>query len=130
MTKEYRKLTNPLLVLFILVTGLLFAFRTILGGIKVDAIVVMGANLFLFLACSLNIYSQYKNVNNPNPNVMVRGVMGGMFVKLFGLAAIVLIYLYAAGTRRSVNAVFAGMGLYIIYAWLEVRISLRLKPKK
>jgi hypothetical protein len=56
--------------------------------------------------------------------------MGGMFLKLFALAGAVIIYLLAAGPARSVNAVFIGMGLYIIYTWLEVRISLRLNPKK
>ena len=78
----------------------------------------------------LNIYFQSKNIHNPNPNAVIRGVMAGMFLKLFGLAAAAVIYLFAAGSNRSVYAVFAGMGLYIIYTWLEVRISLQLKPKK
>lgn len=130
MLKEYRKLIRPLGVLFILVTTILLAFRTLLNEIKVDATVVICANTLLFLATIMTIFFQYKNLNNPNPNVMVRGVMAGMFLKLFGLGAAVLIYLFAAGANRSVNAVFVGMGLYIVYTWLEVRISLRLNPKK
>lgn len=130
MLKEYRKLIRPLGVLFILVTTILLAFRTLLNEIKVDATVVICANTLLFLATIMTIFFQYKNLNNPNPNAMVRGVMAGMFLKLFGLSAAVLIYLFAAGANRSVNAVFVGMGLYIVYTWLEVRISLRLNPKK
>jgi len=130
MTKEYRKLIRPMVILFILVTALLLAFQARLALAGIDVMVVICANTLLFLATILNIYFQHKNVNNPNPNAIIRGVMGAMFLKLFVLAAAVLIYIIAAGDNRSVNAVFAGMALYIVYTWLEVRISLRLNPKK
>lgn len=130
MTKQYRKLIRPLVVLFILATVVLLALQGWLVQANIDVAVVICANTLLLLVTMLNIYFQCKSLNNPNPNVMVRGVMGAMFLKLFGLGAAVLIYLYAAGAARSVNAVFAAMGLYIIYTWLEVRISLRLNPKK
>lgn len=78
----------------------------------------------------MNVYFQHKNSQNPNPNAVIRGVMAGTFLKLFVLAAATLIYLFNAGEDRSVNAVFVGMGLYIIYTWLEVRISLRMNQKK
>ena len=130
MTKEYPKLIRPLVVLFIVVTSLLLALQARLAQAGIDVTVVICANTLLFLATILNIYFQCKNVNNPNPNAIIRGVMGAMFLKLFVLAAAVLIYLLAAGEGRSVNAVFLGMALYIVYTWLEVRISLRLNPKK
>lgn len=130
MTKEYRKLIRPLAILLILVTALLLGLRARLAQVGIDVEVVLYANTLLFLATVLNIYFQCKNVNNPNPNAIIRGIMGVMFLKLFVLAAAVLIYLLAAGEGRSVNAVFLGMGLYIVYTWLEVRISLRLNPKK
>jgi len=78
----------------------------------------------------VNIYFQSRNIHNPNPNAVIRGVMAGMFLKLFGLAAAAVIYLFAAGAGRNVNALFVSMGLYILYTWLEVRISLQLNPKK
>ena len=130
MTKEYRKLIRPLVILFILVTTLLLALQGRLAQAGMNVTVVIYANILLFLATILNIYFQCKNINNPNPNAIIRGVMAGMFLKLFLLAGAVLIYLIAAGGGRSVNAVFVGMGLYIVYTWLEVRISLRLNPKK
>ena len=130
MTKEYRKLIRPLVILCILVTALLLAFQARLALAGIDVMVVIYANALLFLATILNIHFQHKNVNNPNPNAIIRGVMGAMFLKLFVLAAAVFIYIIAAGDNRSVNAVFAGMALYIAYTWLEVRISLRLNPKK
>ena len=120
----------PLIISFFIVAVFLFVSADQLTVKHINVLVVQVANLLLFSFSTLNIYFQKKNINNPNPNAVIRGVMAGMFLKLFGLAAAAVIYLFAAGENRSVNAVFVGMGLYIIYTWLEVRISLRLNPKK
>ena len=130
MTNEYRKLTRPLVMVYIITTALFLAFRSRLEMIKMDVTVLICANLLLFVVSMLILYLQMKNLTDPNPNAMVRGVIGGTFVKLFVLAAAVIIYLIAAGARKSVNAVLGAMGLYIIYTWLEVKISLRLTAKK
>ena len=130
MTNEYRKLTRPLVIVYIVTTALFLALRSRLEMIKMDVTVLICANLLLFTVSMLILYLQMKNLSNPNPNAMVRGVIGGTFIKLFALGAAVIIYLLAAGPNRSINAVFAGMGLYIIYTWLEVKISLRLTAKK
>jgi hypothetical protein len=129
MTQNYRMLTRPLVILYIISTALFIIFRPRLEAKNIDAVVVIVANLLLFTVTMLNLFFQYRNIDNPNPNAAIRGVIAGTFLKLFLLAAAVIIYLLAAGPRRSVNAVFVGMGLYVIYTWLEVRISLKLKPK-
>lgn len=130
MTQEYRTLIRPLAVFFIISTALFLVLHSKLALINVDAMVLICANTLLFLVTMLNLYFQAKNLKNPNPNAAIRGVMAATFLKLFVLAAAVIIYLLAAGSGRSVNAVFLGMALYIIYTWLEVRISLRLNFKK
>jgi hypothetical protein len=130
MTKEYRTLTRPLTLLFIITTALFLVFRSRLELAKVDVAVLIYANILLFLVTMLNIYFQVRNLKNPNPNAVIRGVMAATFLKLFALGAAAIIYLLAAGAARSVKAIFVAMALYIIYTWLEVRISLRLNPKK
>ena len=130
MIKEYKTVTRPLVIVYILTTALFLVFRSQLEIIKMDVTVLICANLLLFSVSMVILYLQMKNLTNPNPNAMVRGVIGGTFLKLFALGASVIIYLLAAGPNRSINAVFAGMGLYIIYTWLEVKISLRLTAKK
>jgi hypothetical protein len=130
MTQEFRKLTRPLTILFIITTALFIVFRSRLELKKVNAEVLIYANVLLFGVTMLNLYFQVRNLRNPNPNAVIRGVMAATFLKLFVLGAAVIIYLVAAGEARSVNAVFGGMALYIIYTWLEVRISLKLNPKK
>lgn len=130
MTQEFRKLTRPITILFIITTALFIVFTTRLELAKVNVNVLIYANLLLFVVTMFNLYFQVRNLKNPNPNAVIRGVMAATFLKLFALGAAVIIYLLAAGPARSVNAVFGGMALYIIYTWLEVRISLKLNPRK
>ena len=132
MTKEFSRLIRPLLILFIMLTSLLLAFQARLVSKKVNVDVVIIANILLFVVSIANIYFQMRSLRNPNlsPSAVIRGLMAGTFLKLMVLAAAVIIYLVAAGENRSINAVFVSMGLYIIYTWLEVKISLRLNPKK
>ena len=130
MTKEFVRLTRPVYILFIIINIVPIIFNNTLDAFKINVNVVIAANLLLFIISMLNLYFQSKNINNPNRSAVIRGVMAGTFLKLMGLAAATLIYLVMAGANRSVNAVFVGMGLYIIYTWLEVKISLQLKPKE
>ena len=128
--KEFFKRIRALVYLLLIVSIVLDFFWKTAVELKIDPIVVISANLILFAFSVVNIYFQSRNIHNPNPNAVIRGVMAGMFLKLFGLAAAAVIYLFAAGGGRSVNALFVSMGLYILYTWLEVRISLQLNPKK
>jgi hypothetical protein len=122
MKKSFGELTRPLLILFVIANALLLGF-TSTGSQKEVSIadVPVVGNMILFCVALLNIYFQVRNLKNPNPQAVIRGVMAGTFIKLFLLAAAVIIYLLAAGASRNVNGVFVTMGLYIIYTWLEVR---------
>jgi hypothetical protein len=132
MKKEYSQLTRPLLIMFLLLTGILLAFQNKLKNKNVNIDVVLIANILLFGVGMVNLWFQLKSLRNPNlsSGAVIRGLMAGTFLKLFVLAAAAMIYLVAAGEGRSVNAIFVAMGLYILYTWIEVRISLRLNPKK
>ena len=127
---EKKPSTLKILGLFILVSVVTSLLQDKLKLYDINWVVVEGANLVLFVFTFLNVYFQIKNINNPNPGAIIRGVMAGTFLKMLGLAAAAIIYLLAAGPGRNVNGVFVGMGLYIFYTWLEVKILLQLKPKK
>ncbi len=130
MKKEYGQLTRPIVIMFIILNGVLIALQHKLENKNIKIDVVLIANLLLFGVSMLNIWFQMKSLRNPNSAAVIRGLMAGTFIKLFVLASTAMIYLVAAGQNRSVNSVFVAMGLYILYTWLEVRISLRLNPKK
>ncbi len=120
----------PFVILYTIGDLMALSLSTWMEAHAINVFVVIGANTLLFSVSVLNILFQQKNMQNPNPAAVIRGVMAGTFIKLMGLAAAAIIYLLAAGEARSVNAVFVALALYIAYTWLEVRISLRMKPKK
>lgn len=132
MKKQYGRLVYPLVALFVIANALLLVFQRRLGAMNVNIDVAISGNLLLFLVSIANIWFQLKSMTNPklSPGTQIRMVMAGTFIKLFVLASAAVIYLVAAGKDRSVNAVFVTMALYIVYTWLEVKISLRMNARK
>jgi hypothetical protein len=130
MKKSFATLSRPLTILFVITTALFIVFGKRMEAKNISQTVVISANLLLYIVTMLNLFFQVRALSNPNPNAVIRGVMAGTFLKLLVIAAAACIYLLVAKQTRSVNAVFVGMALYIIYTWLEVKISLRLNPKK
>lgn len=130
MNKERRKLFLPLILLLVIVNGLSITFKSALQANNIDNAVVIVANTLLFIICAASLKLQMQSMNNTNTHAMVRGVMGSVVIKLFVLGTAAFIYLYVAGEAKSVNALFISMALYLIYTWVEVRISLRLNPSK
>ncbi len=130
MSRERRKLFLPLLFLLVMGNGFSVAFKSALASNNIDNGVVIVANTLLFSICVISLRLQLKSIANTNPHALVRGVLGSVVIKLFVLGTAAFIYLYVAGESKSVNALFISMALYLIYTWLEVRISLRLNPSK
>lgn len=130
MKKNLFSLLLPLLIAAILIASLTAMGSEWLLNKKIDPMVVQTANLILFLTSCLNIIFQKTNLQRPNPQAVMRGIIGATMVKLFFLASLVLVYIIAAGEKRSVYAVILSMGCYIVYSWIETRISLRLKSEK
>jgi len=127
-TKESKNIA-PLFILFMIVTGFCTVAKTWLTAKNIDPIVLGFGNIILFIL-SLAVFSiQKKAMQNPNPQVFVRSIMLGTFIKLMVIAIAVLIYLVAAGENRSIYAVIACMVLYIIYTVIDVRIASNLNRK-
>lgn len=124
------KKIRPLVLFFLIVNAL-----TVVGdkqiaawGMKQDVLIV--ANILLFVFSLIGLLLQLNASKNPNPNAIVRAVMAGMGLKLIGFAAALLIYLSIVGKDKSVYSIYAALGLYVVYAWMEVRLFLRQNPKK
>jgi hypothetical protein len=116
------------LVLFFLITNALFVVgdkQIIAWGMKQDVLII--ANILLSL---IGLLLQLNASKNSNPNAIVRAVMAGMGLKLIGFAAALLIYLSMVGKDKSVYSIYAALGLYVVYTWIEVRLFLRQNPKK
>lgn len=130
MKKNLFSLLLPLFIAAILIATMTAAGSEWLLNKKINPVVVQAANLILLITSCLNIFFQKRNLQQPNPQAVMRGIIGATMVKLFFLASLVLVYIIAAGEKRSVYAVIVSMGCYIVYSWIETRISLRLKSDK
>ena len=130
MKKNLFSLLLPLFIAAILIATMTAAGSEWLLNKKINPMVVQAANLILLITSCLNIFFQKRNLQQPNPQAVMRGIIGATMVKLFFLASLVLVYIIAAGEKRSVYAVMVSMGCYIVYSWIETRISLRLKSDK
>ena len=120
----------PLLIAAGIIAILIVITWDALRAKHIEPVVVMIANGILLLTSCLNIYFQQDNLKKSNPQAVMRGIIGATRFKLFFLASVVIIYLIAAGEKRSVYAIILSMGCYIIYSWIETRISLQLKSNK
>jgi len=130
MKKERRKLFLPLILIFIFVNSFSVIFKSVLQANNIDYGVVVLSNALLFFICVVSLRMQLRSIDNTNPHAMVRVVMSSVVIKLFVLGTAAFIYLYVSGEAKSVNALFISMALYLIYTWIEVRISLKLNPSK
>jgi hypothetical protein len=111
----------PLLFIFVSVNALCVIFNDKLDALNINHLVVQGANLLLFVLMFISAYLHVKALHNSNPHAFLRSVMSATVLKLFVIAGATFIYLFAAGEQRSVYAVLAAMGLYIIYTAVELR---------
>ncbi len=113
----------PLFFLFVIVNSMVLWYQKELDTRKIDAMVVFASNCLLFILSVLSLAMHTKPADKKNPNAAIRGVLAATLLKLLVLGAAALAYLFFAGPGRSVYGVFAGMLLYVLYSFLEVRIA-------
>ena len=121
---------KPLLLLFLGINALILVAKSRLEEMGMRYEVVTIANILLFLFTLISLLLQIKAASNANPNAIVRAVMAGMGIKLIGFAVAILVYLSIVGKDKSNTSVYASLGLYMIYTWVEVRLFLKQNPKK
>ena len=124
------KLLYPIIGLFIFVASMIEIGEQALIKYKFVPTVIGSANLLLFALTLLGLLSLIEASKHPNPNVLVRTVMGGMGFRLIGLAVILVAYIKMSGAGISPRSVYAGFALYPLYTWLEIRLFLKLNVKK
>ena len=131
MSNQRRWVIFPLVILFVLLSVLFYAFSQWMRNHHIDPVVVMVANALMFVLASIAVSMHKKSMHNPNPNVFARSIMGATMLKLFVVAIVTLVWFVTAPKHtRSVNAIFFAMVLYVIYTVVEVKIALTLNKKK
>jgi hypothetical protein len=118
------------IIIFIVISLVCKLTGDTLNNWKIDPLVLMGANFLLLIMTIILMLVLLEAMKNSNPNVFIRTVMGGTFIKLLILASATLIYIYAAGENRSVYGVVSSLVLYIVYTAVETKIILQLNKKQ
>jgi hypothetical protein len=125
-----KKIIFPLLLVFSIANLTLYAAREILAKWGIDSNVLFFANGIFFLLSLEAFFMQRKALQNANPNVFIRSVMGGMLIKMFFTITAVIVYRLIAGNSVSKVSVFSSMFLYLLYLGVEVSIITKLNRQK
>ncbi len=125
-----RSLFLPIIIIFIILTGIILVISTWLDEMNINHQVLLGANTLYFVLAIFTGFMKLNAVKNPNPNVYVRTVSAISFIKLMVVALAAIIYLFTAGEERSPFAVIAAMGIYVFYMVAETRGAMQLNKKK
>ena len=120
----------PVILLFIVINALAIGLRARWQAWDVDQDVLIIGNLFLFLVTLVSFFISKRGLRHQNPHVFTRSVMGSIMAKMF--LCIIAAFIYISAYKKELNkpALFACMGLYLVYTFLEVAALTRLLRTK
>ncbi len=124
------KVLLPLFITFIICSLIIFIAKMVFPDRGVDYTVLISANCLFFLVSLVVFRMQYRAMQNSNPNVFVRSVMGGMIIKVFVCLGAVMLYFFLSGKMFNKPAVYFSMIIYIIFLTVEVRTIMKLNKQK
>ncbi len=120
----------PVIGLFLLVNLIVFMFGNSLKeyGFNIGFLVV--ANALLFLLTFFGFYLQTKGIRSTNINAFIRGIYSSLLLKMFVIVGAILIYILVMGGQANKPSLFASMGIYLVYTFLEVIQLMKIARKK
>ncbi len=121
---------RPFILIFVLLNAFVFGSRSWLQHRGVDADVLLIANILFLLLAIAAFMLQRKAMNNPNPNVFVRGVISTMMIRMFIVAIAAVAYALLAGETFNRPAVFISLFIYLLYLAAEVGVIMKLNRSK
>jgi hypothetical protein len=121
----FNKRVFPLVVVFLITSALIFAFRQFLEAHGFDWQVLIGGNLFIYIITTISFHFLNKGINAADTNAFLRNAYGAILIKLFACAGAAFIYILASGKNINKPALFASMGLYLIYTFVELSVIMK-----
>jgi len=120
----------PAIVLFILLNGFFLSGKGILEKWGADQEVLIVGNLILFAVTLISYLLSLRGLRSDNPHAVVRSVYGSFMIKFF--VCIIAAFAYIMSVKKNVNkpALFACMGLYLVYSFIEVSVLTKLSKQK
>ena len=120
----------PLVFLFIILNTFLLTAASFFEKHGIDRDVLIIANTLLFLTNFIAFFLQRKALQNKNPNVFVRSMMGSMMIKMVVLLGAFLFYVIVFGKTVNKPAIYISLFLYVLYLAVEVMIVMKLNKQK
>lgn len=120
----------PLVFLFIIINTFLLTMAAFFEQHGIDREVLIIANSLLFLTNFAAFFLQRRALQNKNPNVFVRSMMGSMMIKMVVLLGAFLVYVILFGKTVNKPAIYLSLGLYVLYLGVEVMIVMKLNKQK
>ena len=130
MPKANKTPLAPIIILFIALNAFFFLDKGFLGQRGFDQGVLVIGNLVLFGATLLSFFSARRGLVSTNPNAFVRSVYASIMVKLLICIIAAVIYIFMFRKNLSKPALFACMGLYLVYTFIEVSVLTKLLKEK
>lgn len=121
----FNKSILPLVVIFLIAGGLILVFRNLLQRYGCDWQVLSGGNLFIYLVTVVSMHLLTRGLNAEKTQVFLRNAYSGIMVKLFACAAAAFVYILASGKNLNKPALFASMGLYLVYTFVELSVIVK-----
>jgi hypothetical protein len=120
----------PIIFVFIALNSFAITAKNMLQRWNADQEVLIYGNLALFIITLISFAIARKGLGNKNPHAFVRAVYGSILLKLF--LCLILAFIYIAVYRSALNkpALFACMGLYLVYTTFEVLALMKLLKVK
>ncbi len=125
-----RKQVLPLVLIFIFLNTFFLTGKSILEKYGVDRDVLIAANALFFLTNFIAFLLQRRGLQNTNPNVFVRSMMGAMMIKMFVVLGAFLGYVIIIGKSVNKPAIYISIFLYFLYLAVEVAIVMKLNKQK
>jgi membrane-anchored protein YejM (alkaline phosphatase superfamily) len=97
---------------------------------SIDWKLVAAGNFILFLVSLFSYYLHFKALTTANNHAFLRFVYSAFIGKFFLILAFVVVYALAAGKASNRYGLFACLGLYIVYTFIETTALMKMNKRK
>jgi hypothetical protein len=126
----FNKSIIPLVVVFLIIGAAVLVFKNTLQQNGFDWQVLSGGNLFLYAVTMVSMHMLAKGLHASNTQAFLRSAYSGVLLKLFACAGAAFIYILVAGDNINKPALFACMGLYLVYTFVEMSVIMKQSNRK
>ena len=130
MRRNNRHPLFPIIIFFVMLNILFIADKNFLERHGFDQSVLIIGNLILFGATLLSFVLATRGLKSENARAFVRSVYVSIMVKLFICVLTALIYIFIFRKNLNKPSLFACMGLYLVYTFIEVSVLTKLLKEK